>query len=225
MKKFTVAVCVLAVSTISYADEKWSVNVNMSMTGMAMAIPSQTHTVCVAGGEQNRSRMIPMEDGCTTSNIKTTANSMSLHVECPAPQKLSGDLKMTYNANSYKGEMTAKGDFGGHQGDIKISYNGKKIGTCAANENTVHQANKMLDEQQQLLSQQQALQNSAMAMACGQAANELNYQAEAALSAVCPNFKSMVCKIFNSKTNTPKGLAQLQLEKGEELASIADYCG
>lgn len=225
MKNYLLVACLLALSSTSYADEKWSVTVNMAMTGMPMAIPSQTHTVCVAGGEQNRSKMIPMEDGCTTSNIKTTANSMSVHIECPAPQKFSGDLKMTFSANSYKGEMTAKGDFDGYKGDIKVSYSGKKIGTCLANDNTANQANKMLEQQQQLLSQQQAMQNSAMAMACGQAANELNYQAETALSAMCPNFKSMMCKTFTSKTNTPKGLAQLQLEKGEDLPTIADYCG
>lgn len=225
MKNLILATCILAFSTSTYADEKWSVTVNFAMTGMPMVMPAQTHTVCVAGGEQDRSKMIPMENGCTTSNIKSTATSLSLHIECPAPQKLSGDLKMTYGANSYKGEMTAKGDFGGHQGDIKISYNGKKIGSCSANDNTAKQANKMLDQQQQLLAQQQAMQNSAMAMACGQAANELNYQAEAALATMCPNFKSMVCKVFNTKASTAKGLNQLQLEKGEELSNIADYCG
>lgn len=225
MKNYLLVTCLLALNSLSYADEKWSVTVNMAMTGMPIAIPSQTHNVCVAGGEQNRSKMIPMEDGCNTSHLKSTANSLSVHIECPAPQKMSGDLKMTYSANSYKGEMTAKGDFDGYKGDIKVSYSGKKIGTCSANDNTANQVNKMLEQQQQLLNQQQALQGGAMAMACGQAANELAYQAETSFSAMCPNFKSMVCKVFNSKISTPKGLTQLQLEKGEDLSAIADYCG
>jgi len=50
-------------------------------------------------------------------------------------------MKMTYTANSYKGEMTARQLLtDGYQGDIKITYSGRKIGTCAATENTALQA-------------------------------------------------------------------------------------
>lgn len=223
MKRYLLPLLVLSAAV--HADEKWNVTVNMAMTGMPFPIPQQTHTVCVAPGEQNRTKMIPTEDGCTTSNVKTTGNSMSAHIECPPPKKMSGDVKVTYTGNSYKGEMTARGDFDGHPGDMKITYAGKKIGSCSPGENTVTQANAMMAQQQAQMAQIQGMQANYNSMACAQVANEMNIQAEAYMTAMCPTIKTDICKVFARKSADPAALRQLKLEKGDDWVQVASYCG
>ncbi len=218
--------CLLTMSGQSVADDKWEVKVNMAMTGMPFAIPQQTHIICAAStaNEQARLKMIPTEEGCTTSQIKSSPSSMSVHIECPTPNKMSGDMKMTYTANSYKGEMTARSHSDGYQGDIKITYIGKKIGTCAASENTALQAKQQLKQQQTMMAQQQANQDHYMSTACAQMANEMNIQTVTMMSQTCPNLKTDICQAFKVKTSNPTYFKQLKLEKGEYLGEIATYC-
>lgn len=215
----------LAVLGIAHADDRWSVTTSFDMPGMPFPMPPQTREVCVSPDDKTHSKMVPMEDGCQVSNLKTTGNSTSFHMECAPPKKMSGDLKMTWSGNTYNGEMTAKTDMHGHSGTMKITYAGKKIGSCDHSENTVVQANQMMAQQQAMMKQQQAMQGSYMAQACQQAANEMNTQAVGMMTQMCPNLKTDICKAFSTRTASPDGLRQLILEKGDDWQSVAGFCG
>lgn len=83
----------------------------------------------------------------------------------------------------------------------------------------------MLAQQQAQMAQLQGMQGNYMTTACAQVANELNYQAESAMTSMCPNFKVDLCKAFSRKSSDPAALRQLKLEKGEDWPQIASYCG
>lgn len=216
-----VSACLLAVTAA--AEEKWEVTTAMEVTGMPFAMPANTQTVCLPPGEQNNQKMIPADKNCKVSSFSTSGSTSRFHIDCAAPQKMSGDGEVTrLGKDAYKGTLKAKGDFDGEAAEIKISYAGRKIGTCAASETTAAKVNAM----QAQATAMQAQSDKAMKQACQQMTNELSWQAASSpgMEQMCPTLKADICRQFSKLSATPDSLRGLRQQHGD-WADIAGFCG
>ena len=60
-------------------DELWDVTSKMEIPGMPMAMPAQTHRVCIEKGDAS---MVPKQEGCTVTDVKRAGNTVSYRMTC-----------------------------------------------------------------------------------------------------------------------------------------------
>ena len=137
MKLFTtLAVCLLAIP--AFADDapknpikpgKWEVTTQMDMPGMQM--PARTFTKCITKEDTaNLESAIPRgqrDSACKISDVKVEGSTVSWKMNCE-DRHMSGDGKVTYEAEAYTGEMHVKSE----RGDMTLKYTGKRLGECDA---------------------------------------------------------------------------------------------
>lgn len=201
------------------ADDKWEVTTSFEMAGMPFQMPSTTQTVCVPPG--NDQKLVPADKNCKVTSFSTSGSTSRFHMECSAPQKMSGDGEITrMGHDAYKGKFAARGNVDGSAVDMKMAYAGRRLGTCAAGETTAAKAGAMQAD----LNVLQAKQGASVKQVCQQMANQMNWSAAESAAAVCPTLKTDICRRFGKLTATPDSLRGVR-QQHEDWEQIAGYCG
>lgn len=198
-------------------EEKWQITTKMEMVGMPFAMPGTTATVCLPPGEKSNEKMVPADSKCKVSGMKVTGNTTRFHVECPPPEKMSGDGEFTrLGADAYNGTMSMKGVMDGESIDMKMTYAGKKIGMCDSVKDKMISAAGIMAEQQKLTAQ-----------SCAEAAKSMAWQHVDMFAATCPTLKADICKTAKTTIDAPKtsdAVLDMQEKRGD-WKELAGYCG
>lgn len=220
MKKrcmLALAACLAGLGGTAVADDKWEVTTSMEMVGMPFQMPPTKQVLCLAPGAQNNEKMVPADKNCQVKSFTTTGSTSRFRIECAPPQQMTGEGEITrMGTDAYKGELKAKGNMQGQPIDMKISYAGRKIGSCAASENTVTKA------------QAQAAQMQAqVGQSCKQIADGMTWQIADQMTSSCPTLKADLCKKakaeFAKFGNDPEGLRGFQADH-QDWRELAGYC-
>lgn len=112
-------------------DDLWEVTSKMEIPGMPMAMPPQTHRVCIAKGGKDDD-YVPKREGCRIEDSKRVASKVTYKMVCTGkdPMTLAGET--TFGTNSYEGRMAMSGKMDGRAIDMSQTYSGKRVGDCAA---------------------------------------------------------------------------------------------
>jgi hypothetical protein len=105
--------------------ESWQVTSKMSMPGMPMDMPAQTHRVC------SRPDAAPEnpDPNCRNTALTRTGNKLAWRVECSGPHAMSGQGEITYSSPSaYAGTIR----FESADGAMVLELSGKRVGSCQA---------------------------------------------------------------------------------------------
>ena len=112
-------------------DDLWEVTSKMEMPGMPMAMPAQTHHVCIAKDGKDDA-YIPKRDGCTVQDSKRVGNKVTYKMTCTGKDPMTVAGETTFGANSYDGRMAMSGKMDGQQMEMSQTYSGKRVGDCTA---------------------------------------------------------------------------------------------
>lgn len=113
------------------SDELWEVTSKMEMPGMPFAMPGRASNVCMKKGhEKDPNNAVPKnkDQDCTMSDVKVTGNKSTWKMKCKGDRPMTGDGEMTRGDGTYSGKTM----FHVSGGDMKMVYEGKRIGTCQA---------------------------------------------------------------------------------------------
>lgn len=128
-----VVVCLLALPLIA-ADKpspmkpgKWELTVQADMPGMSM--PPRTFTRCVTKEEaENAEKTLPKmrnESDCKMTDVNVDGKTVTWKVACEK-QQMTGEGKITYEGDTYTGEMHMKMP----EHEMSMKYSGKRVGEC-----------------------------------------------------------------------------------------------
>ena len=119
MKLMTAAIFAIAITSPAFADEltikpgNWQsqnvITMTMQMNGQDMTMPAQTQTrtECVAPEDAVFSPEKLTESGCTTSNVKSSATSLSFDMACNQNgMAMTGSMDFILSADKKKGSGT-----------------------------------------------------------------------------------------------------------------------
>lgn len=217
-KRSWLALCACLVAGGAIADDKWEVTTSMEMAGMPFQMPPTKQVLCLAPGEQGSEKMVPVDKNCKLKSFTQSGNTSRFKVECAPPQQMTGEGEITVTGkDAYKGQLRARGNMEGQAFDMKISYAGKKIGSCAASENTVTKAKAQAAQMQAQVGQ-----------SCKQLADGMTWQLADQMAGSCPTLKADLCKKakaeFTRLGNDPEGLRNYGEER-QDWKQLAGYCG
>jgi len=114
-------------------DELWQVTSKMEMSGMGFNMPAQTIKVCMKKNEmRDPNKAIPKnrDSRCNMVDVKTSGNKTTWTMKCEGEHPMTGSGEMIRGEGSYSGKTMMHMD----NGDMKMSFDGKRIGTCLAKE-------------------------------------------------------------------------------------------
>lgn len=210
--------CLAGFGGTAVADDKWEVTTSMEMAGMPFQVPAQKQVLCLAPGEETSEKIVPADKNCKVKSFSTTGSTSRFRIECAPPQQMTGEGEITrLGKDAYKGEMRARGNMQGEAFDMTVRYAGRKIGSCAASENTVTKAKAMAAQGQ-----------AQIAQSCKELAAGLSWQVADQMAASCPTLKADICKKAKADLGKlaadPEGLRGWQEQKGD-WRGLAGYCG
>ncbi|HSH97553.1 MAG: DUF3617 domain-containing protein [Methylophilaceae bacterium] len=107
-------------------DDLWESKISIEgMEMMGMAIPSQQ--ICTkAGRSVDPNDAMKGQDNCSVSDYKSSGSKSSWKFKCTGSEPMSGSADMNATANEYTIKMKTQSS----QGNMNMTANGKKIGTC-----------------------------------------------------------------------------------------------
>jgi len=136
MKKLLSGVMVFGLVNSSFVwaagnDELWEVTSKMEMPGMPFAMPGHTSRICIKKGNENDPKnAIPKDkdQDCKMTDIRISGNTSSWKMKCAGEHPMAGSGEMTRGDGTYKGKMKMHSE----DGDMMMTYEGRRIGTCQA---------------------------------------------------------------------------------------------
>ena len=112
-------------------DELWDVTSKMEMPGMPMAMPAQTHRVCVEKGSDDAA--VPKRDDCRVLESRRTGNKVTYRMACKSGKDdYTATGESTWSGNTYQGKMQMVGKMQGEQMDMTMTYSGTRAGNCTS---------------------------------------------------------------------------------------------
>ncbi|MEW6313382.1 MAG: DUF3617 family protein [Pseudomonadota bacterium] len=112
-------------------DELWEISSKMEMAGMPFVMPAQASKICIPKGkEKDPNQALPGDRNCKMSDVKVSGNRMSWKMSCEGENPMSGSGEMIYGADTYSGKVKMHS----RDGDMTMTYDGKRIGKCDAAE-------------------------------------------------------------------------------------------
>lgn len=112
-------------------DDLWEVTTKMEMPGMPMAMPAQTHRVCIAKGSKD-DEYVPRRENCRVQDSKRVGNKLTYKMVCTGKDAMTVAGEMTYGTNSYEGRMVMTGKMEGQPVEMTQTYAGKRVADCTA---------------------------------------------------------------------------------------------
>jgi len=110
-------------------DELWDITMKMEMPGMAM--PAQTHRMCVEKSAGDDS-YVPKQENCRTVESKRTGNKLVYKMICEGKNPMTVNGEMTFVEGGYDGRMHMTGKSDGQSKDMTQTYSGKRFGNCTS---------------------------------------------------------------------------------------------
>jgi hypothetical protein len=110
-------------------DELWDVTSKMEIPGMPMAMPGQTHRVCVEKGSD--ASMVPKREGCSVADVKRAGNAVTFRMACKEGRNdYTASGESTSTPGGYQGKMRMAGKIEGEQMEMTMAYSGSRAGNC-----------------------------------------------------------------------------------------------
>jgi len=105
----------------------WEVTSQMSMEGMPMALPAQTHKVCAPKEWKEPPAGMDARQKCQMSDFKSAGSTVNWKVSCAGPPAMSGEGEITRDgADAYNGLIK----FTSPDGAMKVKLSGRRLGDC-----------------------------------------------------------------------------------------------
>ncbi len=160
-------------------DELWDLTMKMEMPGMPMAMPAQTHQLCLKKDRKGEDG-IPQQDNCTTKDVKTVGSKTTFTIVCTGDEPMTGRGEINSTPTAYDGRMEIKGTRRGSDMNMIQTFAGKKVGACT-------------DESAKMVASAQATGAAEIAKVCVEMTDKLYYQAFFDKGAVCETRKQAFC--------------------------------
>lgn len=133
-RSLTVSMLVLGslYATAAFAEPGETWDITSRSVGNGMGVPDVTVTVCLAPGDaKNPQRFIQQDDTCKMTDLKTVGKKTTWKMKCGSgDNEMTGNGEVTYAGNSFQGQTRLSGRSEGEPVDMKMSYQGKKIGAA-----------------------------------------------------------------------------------------------
>lgn len=126
-----VALCWTTTAVAQGKDDLWDVTTKMEMPGMPMAMPAQTHRICIAKGGKDDD-YVPKRENCRMLESKRVGSKVTYRMACTGKDAMTISGETTYGATSYEGRMVMTGATQGQSFDMTQTYSGKRVGDCTA---------------------------------------------------------------------------------------------
>jgi hypothetical protein len=111
----------------------WETTVKMEMAGMSMQMPEMKNTNCVTAEQLQKDPATGLPNmaqdprsGCKVSDYKTTGNTVSWKMACPAPASSTGTGELTFSGDTFTGTMKMSSP----GGEMTMKMAGKRLGDC-----------------------------------------------------------------------------------------------
>ena len=106
----------------------WEINTSMEMPGLPFQPPPTTVSHCYTSEEvKNNQNVVPQQDDCKVTELKSTGNKMTWQIVCTGRQKGNGSGEMTFKGDSaYEGMMTFRSD----EMSMTSRYKARRLGDC-----------------------------------------------------------------------------------------------
>ena len=117
-------------------ESKTAFSGKVTAQGMTFNLPGNTTTStnCITEEEASMKPEDMAGDTCTTSNVKSSGNTVSFDINCSQEgSSMTGTMETTASPDgkSVTGKMTMKGSQEGSTVDMTGDFSGKWIGTCS----------------------------------------------------------------------------------------------
>lgn len=134
VRSLTVSLLVLGsfYATGAFAEPGETWDITSKSVGNGMGIPEVVVTVCLAPRDaKNPQKFIQQDDTCTMTDLKTVGKKTTWKMKCGSgDDEMTGTGEVTYAGNSFQGQTKLSGRSEGEPVDMKMSYQGKKIGAA-----------------------------------------------------------------------------------------------
>lgn len=160
-------------------DELWDITTKMEMSGMPMAIPGQTHQVCLRK-DRKAEDAIPKQSDCRVYDVRTSGNTVSYRMECTGKNPMTGEGEVTSTPSSYSGRMKMRSTKKGEEMDFTQTFSGKRAGACT-------------DQSQQMVAAAKAQGDAATARVCSEGMDKLVTQYFFGAGAPCASQQKAFC--------------------------------
>ena len=128
---FSAAVALLCPSAaLAQAGDLWEVTMKMEMPGMPMAMPAQTHRLCLAkqaGDEQ----YVPRNPDCKVTESRRTGSAQRYKMVCTGKDPMTVEGEITHAKDAYNGRSRMTGKMEGRDMEMMQTFSGRKVGDCA----------------------------------------------------------------------------------------------
>jgi hypothetical protein len=132
-----VVVAAAAIATSSVQAQmkpgRWETTSKMEMSGMPMAMPATTVTICHRASDDPGVPPLPedMKNDCKIGDLKTDGGTQSWTMSCTGENKMTGKGSMTYQGASYSGTIDMRMDMPGEAPmTMKQTVTGRRLGDC-----------------------------------------------------------------------------------------------
>jgi hypothetical protein len=153
-------------------DELWEVSSQMSMPGMPAGMGAMTQRVCQDKDPRRQAPQGQNMENCKVTDVKQSGNKTTLTVTCPDSRAV---IENTYNAarTEYKGSMRMTS----RDGDMTMTMNGRKVGTCDATAERAKQQAQVAAMQRQVDQSQDVMRKQAdeQIRQCNEAVQNMEY--------------------------------------------------
>ena len=194
-------------------DELWDVTMKMEIAGMPMQMPEQTTQVCTRKGHKE-SDLVPANDQCTVSDVKTSGNRTTFAMACKGDPPMSGNGEITSTGNSYSGRMTVRSTRRGEDMTMTQTFTGRRAGNCT-------------DTSQQYVAKLEADGKAQVAKACSDQMDALAHPMFES-GAICAGQRRQFCDRATGVANEmrePAGHAAARRKYGQSLQGAFTLCG
>lgn len=230
VRSLTVSLLVLGsfYATGAFAEPGETWDITSKSVGNGMGIPEVVVTVCLAPRDaKNPQKFIQQDDTCTMTDLKTVGKKTTWKMKCGSgDDEMTGTGEVTYAGNSFQGQTKLSGRSEGEPVDMKMSYQGKKIG--AACDTSAPPVVKGMEGMGDIMSMAKSQMTAAMAEQCEVA----NYGAVDLISprffgpnAMCAGKEKAACKVISKAVaKDPAVFGRLSKFEDTSELGIAKTC-
>lgn len=214
-------------SVYGAAGETWDVSTK-SVSGEAGGLPEVVVTVCLAPGEaKNPQQFLRQDDDCKLTDLRTVGKKSTWKMQCGSgDDQMTGTGEVTYSSNSFQGVTKLQGRSDGEPVNVKMSYQGKKIG--AACDTTAPPVVRGMEG----LGEMMAMAKTQMSAAVAEQCEVANHEALDLISprffgtnAACPGKEKPACKVIaKAVAKDPRAYAKLAKYEDTSELGIARTC-
>jgi len=216
------------------SDELWEVTGKMEMAGMPFAMPAQTSRICLQKGHENDpNKAVPKDKNqdCTMSDVKISGKKSTWKMKCEGKNPMTGEGEMTRGDGTYSGKTT----FHTKDGDMKMVYEGKRVGTCNyATDGPQAQGDAMMKQ----MEAQQAKSQAGQAKQCKEALDDNRYSTflkqdcswakdanskKMCAQMSCSDLKPQMCSKLAKDMGSPDGYKKIA--GNEDAGKLIKECG